>query len=147
MFTVSGDILIQRPIEDVFAYLADFENDRRWRSEVTEARRLPGPESGLGERYVEAMHFPGFRVRSEFEIIEFEPPRIITAEGRSEGMHAVQHYELTTEDGATRVHIATRLDTQGLLAMGEPIAARLLNGRARENIRRLKRRLETERRL
>jgi carbon monoxide dehydrogenase subunit G len=144
MFTVSGSIVIRRPIAGVFAFLADFENDRRWRSEVTEVRRLPGPPLGAGERYVEAMHFPGFRVRSEFEVTEFDPPHLISAEGRSEGMHAVQRYELTAEGAdATRLEVHTRLDTRGLLSMGEPIAARLLNGRARDNMRRLKRVLES----
>lgn len=144
MFVIRGGIEIARPAEDVFAYLADFEHDREWRSEVTEATPLTAERAGCGVRYLEAMHFPGFSLRSEFEVTECDPPRLLTAEGRSAGMHASQRYELTPRDGRTRLDVTTRIDASGVLAMGDVFVSRLLNGRARENLRRLKRVLESE---
>ena len=141
---IHGSILIRRPVAEVFAYLADFTHDREWRGEVTDVHPLSGERGTAGERYVEAMHFPGVRVRSQFEVTAFEPPRLLAAEGESEGMHASQRYELTPQGArATRLDVSTRIETHGVLTMGEPVAAMLLDRRAHENLRRLKRALES----
>lgn len=140
---IRASITIRRPAGEVFAYLADFGHDREWRDEVTEVRPLGGARGSLGERYFEAMHFPGVHVRSEFEVTAYEPPRLLEAQGLSEGMRASQRYEFTPQgEGAVLLDVSTHIETHGLLTMGEPVAAMLLNRRARENLRRLKRVLE-----
>ncbi len=137
MFTVRGSTRINRPIDDVFRYLADFEHDREWRSEVVSVWKL------CNDRYEESVHFPGFSVTSEFEVKLSEPPRLLIAEGVSEDIVATQRYELTAESpGVTRLDVATGIDNQGPLAIGDFIAQRLLRARARENLSRLKRVLE-----
>ncbi len=137
MFTVRGSTRINRPIDEVFGYLAEFEHDREWRSEVVSVWRL------CNDRYEESMHFPGFRLTSEFEVKLSEPPRLLVAEGVSEDIVATQRYELTAESTkTTRLDVSTTIDNQGPLAIGDFIAQRLLRGRARENLARLKRVME-----
>ncbi|HEY3317144.1 MAG TPA: SRPBCC family protein [Coriobacteriia bacterium] len=137
MFTVRGSTRINRPIDDVFRYLADFEHDREWRSEVVSVWKL------CNDRYEESVHFPGFSVTSEFEVKLSEPPRLLIAEGVSEDIVATQRYELTAESpDVTRLDVATGIDNRGPLAIGDFIAQRLLRARARQNLSRLKRVLE-----
>lgn len=136
-FTVRGSTRINRPIGDVYDYLADFAHDREWRSEVVSVWKL------CNDRYEESMHFPGFSVTSEFEVKECEPPRVLVAQGTSEDIVATQRYELTDESPTvTRLDVATGFDHTGPLAVGDFIAQRLLRARARENLARLKRILE-----
>jgi uncharacterized protein YndB with AHSA1/START domain len=143
MFAIHRDVFIALPVDEVFAYLADFEHDREWRSEVIRVERMSGAHPGTRERYLEVMHFPGMSIRAEFEVTEYDPPRVLEAEGRSESMKASQRYELAPADGGTRLCVTTHIETHGLLAMGQGIALRLLNARAAENGRRLKRVLES----
>lgn len=137
-FTIRGTTRINRPIDDVYDYLADFEHDRDWRSEVVSVWKL------CNDRYEEAVRFPGFSVKSEFHVTEAVRPRVLVAQGHSEDIVATQRYELTEESpGVTRLEVSTGLDHTGPLAVGDFIAQRLLRARARENLSRLKRILES----
>ena len=44
----TNEITIDRPIEEVFAFLGDAENDTKWRSGVLDIKRVAG--AGLGAR-------------------------------------------------------------------------------------------------
>lgn len=142
MFTVRRSVRIARPPAEVFAYLAAFDHDREWRSEVTAVRRLGGPHEAAGERYEELMSFPGLRIRGDFTVAAFEPPRLLMAEGCSDEMTASQRYEIAPDEAGTLLDVTTCIEAKGFLRLGEPIAVRLLGGRAEANLRRLKRLLE-----
>jgi hypothetical protein len=45
----TNSITIARPVSEVLSFLADAENDKRWRSGVIELSRLSG--DGVGTRY------------------------------------------------------------------------------------------------
>lgn len=143
MITIHRIAVIARTPREVFAYLADFERDREWRSEVVSVRKLPGPATGVGERYEEVLRFPGFGLRSDLEVTEYEPGRLLVAEGESLDMVALQRYELAVEGDGTRLEVTIRIKTGGGLRIGDALAGRLLQRRATENLRRLKRLLES----
>jgi uncharacterized protein YndB with AHSA1/START domain len=72
----SNSILIRRPVGEVFAFLADAENDKRWRPGVVEIRRRSG--SGAGTVYEQRVKGPfGSKVRADVEIVDLEPERRI----------------------------------------------------------------------
>jgi uncharacterized protein YndB with AHSA1/START domain len=50
MAHAKNEVLIERPIADVFAYLADGENNTRWRSGILEVART-SEGNGLGAAY------------------------------------------------------------------------------------------------
>lgn len=142
MITIHRSAVIARPPDEVFSFLADFPRDREWRSEVVSVRKLPGPATGVGERYEEVLRFPGLGLRTDFEVTTFEPGRLLVAEGESLGMGASQRYVLTPVDEGTLLEVTTHVETGGALRMGDVVANRLLQRRASENLRRLKRMLE-----
>jgi len=75
MATVTGSVLIDRPREDVFAFVGNYENDPQWRSGVLEMRHDPPGPVGLGLRTHEVMRLMGRTMTTEPEVVEYEPGR------------------------------------------------------------------------
>ena len=45
-------IVIKRPIEEAFAFLANLENDVKWHSAFVEVRKTSGGSVGVGARFL-----------------------------------------------------------------------------------------------
>ena len=73
-FTVQESTIIDRPIEEVFDYIADSRHDIEWCPAVKHIEQVAGDGPGQGARY--AMHHEpgGMSFDAEVEVIEFEPP-------------------------------------------------------------------------
>ena len=66
--------VIDRPIEAVFAYLADGENDPKFSSRVLEIRKTTDGPPGVGTVYASTVKDGGVKFKREFKLTEFEPP-------------------------------------------------------------------------
>ncbi|WP_328540325.1 SRPBCC family protein [Streptomyces sp. NBC_00344] len=108
---------IERPIGEVFAYLADGEHDREFSPRVIEIEKTsPGP-TAVGTVYRSTVKDAGMKTAREFEINEFEPPNRIRWHERSKNLvTAVEGgYDLeTTGEGGTRVRIFNVLEGHGV---------------------------------
>lgn len=70
MLETSNTITIAHPVGDVFAFLANAENDRQWRGGVIEMTRTCG--QGVGTTYRQIVAGPGGRrIYADVEITEF----------------------------------------------------------------------------
>ena len=65
-------VTINRPVDEVFSFIADGRNAMRWRSGVLDVDLVSG--SGLGARYSQGVRGPGGRrIAADYEITEYEP--------------------------------------------------------------------------
>jgi uncharacterized membrane protein len=92
---VRSSILVNRPVDAVFAYVADYRNDPEWRSEVREMRYVPEDGIGAGAHVIETSVLWGRRVVTESVITAFEVNRRVDFESisgpfRVRGMRAVE---------------------------------------------------------
>lgn len=92
---VRSSTVISRPLDAVFAYVADYRNDPEWRSEVREMRYVPDHDIGLGTHVIETSVLLGRRVVTESVITAFEANRRVDFESvsgpfRVRGMRAVE---------------------------------------------------------
>lgn len=84
---------IQRPVDDVFAFLADFENIPTWNSAILETRKTsPGPV-GAGTTYRQRRSIPD-RSEEGFEVIVFEPTSRLEIHGEIGPFTATISYRL-----------------------------------------------------
>ena len=122
----SGQALIERPIEEVFAFLADGTNDPKFSPRVLEiAKRTEGPV-GVGTVYASTVKDAGMKTEREFELTEFEEPARIRWTERSRNMVTVPSggYDLLAEGGATRLTIHNTLEGHGFGKFILPLALR-----------------------
>ena len=72
MATFQNAVTIRRAIEDVFAFLADFENVPTWNYAIVETKKTsPGPV-GVGTTYRQIRSIPD-RSEEGFKVTAFEP--------------------------------------------------------------------------
>jgi uncharacterized protein YndB with AHSA1/START domain len=107
--------LIDRPIDAVFAFLADGENDPRFSSRVQEIHKTTDGPPGVGTVYRSTVKDAGMTTKREFELTEFEAPtRIRWAERSKNIVTATGGYDLSAEGDGTRVVLFNELTGHGL---------------------------------
>jgi uncharacterized protein YndB with AHSA1/START domain len=98
-------VVIDRPIEDVFAFLADGENDPKFSPRVLEIRKTTDGPPGVGTVFASTVKDAGMKTKREFELTEFEVPTKIRWAERSKNLITVPDggYDLKAVDGGTEL--------------------------------------------
>jgi uncharacterized protein YndB with AHSA1/START domain len=120
-------VVINRPIEDVFAFLADGENDPKFSPRVLEmTKTTPGPPA-VGTRFASTVKDAGMKTKREFEYTEFAPPTRIRWAERSKNIVTATEggYDLAPEgEDRTRVTLHNVLEGHGFGKLIMPLAVR-----------------------
>jgi uncharacterized protein YndB with AHSA1/START domain len=125
MHEAQGTVGIRRSPAEVFAFLSEGENDRRWRSGVLDIRRKSG--HGRGAIYEQGVKGPfGRRVPADYEITSYEPDRRIGFRAIAGPLRPEGSYELTPAEGGTRVTFALRAEPRGLAKLMSPMVAKTM---------------------
>ena len=66
--------MIDRPIDEVFAFLADGENDPKFSSRVLEIAKTTDGPPGVGTVYASTVKDGGVKFKREFRLTAFDPP-------------------------------------------------------------------------
>ena len=132
-------IEIDRPIDEVFAYLADFTNVPSWNYYVRDVRQLtPGPVQ-VGTVYDQIRRTD----RQRFQVTALEPSRTV-AVATLPGERPVFHRHLALRPaagGGTRIHDRWELDT-GHPRLVQRVATARIKAAVAENLALLKQLLE-----
>jgi uncharacterized protein YndB with AHSA1/START domain len=67
-------VVIDRRIEEVFAFLANGENDTKFSARVLEIKQTTDGPAGLGTVYASTVKDGGVKFKREFKLTEFEAP-------------------------------------------------------------------------
>ena len=95
-------VVIDRPVADVFAFVADGENAQKWRPGVLEVSRKSG--DGRGTIYRQIVKGPGGRkIDADYEVIEYQPPVYLAFRAIAGPVRPVGSYDLRSQDGGTEL--------------------------------------------
>jgi uncharacterized membrane protein len=131
-------IRIERPVEEVFAFLSDFENIPKWNYYVLEVRQLSENPIGVGTTY----HQIRKTDEQDFRIIEFEPNHTVAVKTLPQSSPDLEmRFTLYEEGGTTRIRDEWKLDT-GRPAILERLVRRRVKSAVAENLAKLKELLE-----
>ena len=121
-----GTTVIDRPIEEVFAFLSDGTNDPKFSPRVLEIAKTTDGPVGVGTIYKSTVKDAGVKTQREFKITEFEPPtKIRWAEISTNQVMATEGgYDLVSEGSGTRVTIYNVLEGRGIGKLFAPLALR-----------------------
>src|SRR6059036_120441 len=104
----SGTAVIDRPIDEVFGYLAAGTNDPKFSPRVLDIRREPDGPPGVGTVFVSKVKDAGMKTDRRFELTGFQAPTTIRWAERSANLITVTEGGYDLEDlgnGQTRVTI------------------------------------------
>jgi carbon monoxide dehydrogenase subunit G len=118
--------VIDRPIDQVFAFLADGENDPKFSPRVQEIAKTTDGPPGVGTVYASTVKDAGMTTKRRFEITEFEPPtRVRWKEISKNTVTAAEGgYDLQQEGAGTRVTLHNVLEGHGFGKLIAPLALR-----------------------
>jgi uncharacterized protein YndB with AHSA1/START domain len=67
-------VMIDRPIDEVFAFLADGENDTKFSARVLEIAKTTDGPIGVGTVYASTVKDGGVKFKRQFKLTEFDAP-------------------------------------------------------------------------
>jgi hypothetical protein len=134
--------VIGRPIEELFAFLADGENDRLFSDRVQEIHRTTEGPDGVGTIYASVVKDGGMKSTREFKLTAFDPPSRIRWTELSKNPITVSEggYDLEPAGaGQTRLTLFNVLEGHGFGKLILPLALRSArNGGAAKIVEKLK---------
>jgi uncharacterized membrane protein len=139
-----GAVEIDRPVEEVFAYLADGRNDPEFSPRVLEITKRPDGPTAVGTVFASTVKDAGMKTRREFRITVLEPSdRIRWTEISKNLVTAAGGYDLApTPAGGTRLRVFNDLEGHGLGKLLVGFAASAARKDADAFARRIKRAVE-----
>jgi uncharacterized protein YndB with AHSA1/START domain len=110
-----ASVVVDKPIEQVFDFLVDGENDKKFSARVLEIRKKTEGPIGAGTVYVSTVKDAGIKTEREFELSVVERPTRIRWRELSNAPVVVPEggYDLVSEGTGTRVTLFNELEGQG----------------------------------
>ncbi|MFJ9611549.1 SRPBCC family protein [Kitasatospora sp. NPDC101176] len=111
-----ASVEVDRPVEEVFAYLADGRHDPEFSPRVLEITRTPDGPTAVGTVFRSRVKDAGVKTSREFRITGLEAPHTIRWSEQSTNLITAEGgYDLEPlPDGRTRVRVFNVLEGHGL---------------------------------
>jgi uncharacterized membrane protein len=84
MINYQGEVVVNRPVSEVFAYVTTFENFPKW-TDTHSVRRLTNASGGVGTRLLLDMGRGPMRSEVEFDTTGWEPDRLWAFQSVTDG--------------------------------------------------------------
>ena len=120
MIKIEHSIVINRPVEDVFAVVTNLENNPKWGSGLLEAVKTSEGPIGVGTTWRLVRKVLGQRLEAESEVTEYELNRNYVQRSKSPfPVEVRQTYEAV--EGGTRITITLEAEPGGFFKLAEPL--------------------------
>ena len=139
--------MINRPVEEVFAYMDEISKEKEWQPYLKEWEQTPDPQrNGVGtvRRYVN--QYMGRRFTNVYVITEYEPNRKVMYESTPEAAVQAEGGQLWERvEGGTKVTFVFRPELGNFWSfIPKPIVRRIYMRTLTNNMARLKKVLESQ---
>jgi len=143
MIDVTVATTVERPVDEVFAFVADIENEPRWHTDILETERLTEGDVKEGTNYrIEFRSQPMSPHGGTVEIVKFEPGRRIVSRSDMGNMKPELTHFFDEANGGTRVTRRIQIETSGLMTLMSPVMKVMVRRRNVQFLDNLKRLLE-----
>jgi uncharacterized protein YndB with AHSA1/START domain len=138
---------IYKPVQQVFDFVSEPENDFQWQYATLETARLSEGVNNSGTFFRSIGHLMGRRNMSTFEVTEYEPNKKYSFRSLSGPLHSQTSYSFETFKSCTKINISMQANVIDFFQMDESLVERYLKRQLKENLAMLKGLLETKRTL
>lgn len=125
MTKVEVSAVIECPAEEVFTFVANFENNHLWQSGVTEATFTAGDATQVGAKCTQISKFLGKRIEFHFEVVEFESGRLIKHKTESGSFPVAVTRIVEPVHYGAKVTAIINGDASGFMKLAQPILDRM----------------------
>ena len=100
---IVAEVQIARPVEEVFDYLLQFENEVNWNQSLTRCELLSGESGVVGAKYQQARKMMGQEMTASIELTDIEPGKRFVFRGTGGPAKITGTYEVAASDGGSLV--------------------------------------------
>jgi len=136
--------VINRPVDQVFAFLVDAGKTSDWTPGLTEARQTSDGPVGVGTTVLFIGKFLGRSFESLSEVTDYVPNEEFSSKTTSGPIHLEVDSTLQPVDGGTRLATVYRGESRGFFKLAEPVIVRLTRKHFETAAENLKALLEAE---
>ena len=143
MFIKTVEVYIARPLDEVFAFVADVRNRPSWDDSV-DSEELTSPEPiGVSSTVRTRLRSMGREYEYTWEIVDHEPSRHMKVESTSGPFPTTLDFRFDTQGDGTRVQASVTGRPTGMMRALQPMIARTTQKNLDRGYARLKSLLET----
>ena len=136
MIKIEHSVVVDRPVEEVFAYATDVSKVPEWQTSALEARVDAPMQAGATGAIVRK--FLGRRMESTVRFDEYEPPRKFAIESTSGPVQFHVHQTYEPEGAGARINIVMEGEPGGFFKLAEPLVQRAIKREMEANFATLK---------
>jgi uncharacterized membrane protein len=136
MMQIYNAITINRPVEEVFRFLSDFENLSRWNYYVVKVEKITAGPVAIGTVF----HQQRKTDMQDFRIIALESPTVVAIETLPPERHLVMRFNLIAQGDSTKVEDSWQVKIPRVVGW---FAKKKIEPAVMENLQKLKTLLET----
>ena len=121
MIRFETGVVVNRPIDEVFEFVSNVENNPLWQSSVVEGRQTsPGP-LGVGTTIMTVSRYLGLRIKTNWAVVGYEPNKKDVAKSISGRGQARGTWTFEPLANGTRVDLVAEMDLGRLFRIVEPM--------------------------
>ena len=144
MIQVESSVIIERPANEVFEYLTNFENNPQWQSGMQKAYFTSEGALDVGSTYSQVARFLGRKIESNFVVVAYEPGSMVKITSTSGSFPITVTRSVKPTDLGTEVKAIVEGDATGFFKLAEPIMRRMVQRSVDGDYARLKELLEAK---
>lgn len=117
---------VDRPLEDVFSFTADFSNAERWDPGVESSKQVGDGPPQVGTEYDLVVRFGSNRIPMRYVITALDPGSRVVLEGRGETVSAVDEILFSATETGTLIDYTADLRFRNWIRFVEPLMTPIL---------------------
>ena len=142
MAKLEFSLVINRPVEQVFAFKVNFENDAQWSAASGQAQKTSEGPIGVGTTFRQVSSILGRQIENELEITEYEPNRKYTSRSKAGPFPFQARWIFEPVEGGTRVSVVIEAEPAGFFKLAEPILVSITKRQFQTDLENLKELME-----
>jgi carbon monoxide dehydrogenase subunit G len=142
MINLDLGILIDKPVMDVFAFVANPNNMSKWNTAVVSLEQVTPGDVGVGTKFKSTGEMMGRRIEGEMQVTAYEPDTKCGFQVDAGPMQVTMTMTFKTVGTGTKVSLNAQGNPAGFFKLAEGVMAGRVKSMMEENLARLKTQLE-----
>jgi uncharacterized protein YndB with AHSA1/START domain len=141
---VTAEVIINRPIEVVFAFIKDINNYANWQTGVIESHVTSDGSVEVGSTHRYVIQMLGRQIQTEGEVITCDPTKGFFFRTTKAPFQITGGYTFEKTNGGTKVTQQLVADIKGFFRLAQPIVLRTAKRNLENDLHTLKDLLEAQ---
>ena len=137
MAKVETNIVVNRPVGEVFQFISVNENALQWQPGLLDAR-ITNDVQGLGRAWIDTVQFLGRRIEVPFQLTDWQRDQQIAFKSTGGPIPMQGRYSFEPSGNGTQVTFVLTGEPGGFFKLAEPVLMQILQRQWQTNLANLK---------